>query len=162
MYSEINNIHKKNMETAFEIACKSVECSGGPFGCVISDNNGIIIGKGNNMVTINNDPTQHAEIVAIRNACNYYNNFDLSNCILYTSCEPCPMCLGAIYWSKINKIYYCNTRKDAKNAGFDDEFIYEEINKPIEKRNVPLHQIIMDDNLQIFRLWLAKSNKICY
>ena len=163
MYSEISdNIHKKNMEAAFELACISLDKGGGPFGCVICDSSNTIIGRGHNMVTINNDPTQHAEIVAIRNACNYYNHFDLSNCTLYTTCEPCPMCLGAIYWAKINKIYYCNTRTDAKNIGFDDEFIYDEIKKPIEERNIPLHQINIDDNLKIFRLWTEKSDKICY
>ena len=150
------------MQRACDLASQSVLKGGGPFGAIITDKNLNIISEGHNMVTINNDPTQHAEIVAIRNACSKLNTFRLDNCILYTSCEPCPMCLGAIYWSKINKIYYCNTRTEAKNIGFDDEFIYEEIKKPIDERDVPLHQINIDDNLKIFNLWLEKSDKICY
>ena len=153
---------KTLMENACDLATYSVQIGGGPFGAVIVDEQSNVIGKGHNMVTINNDPTAHAEIVAIRDACKNLNNFSLENCTIYTSCEPCPMCLGAIYWSKINKIYYCNTRTEAKNIGFDDEFIYEEIKKPIDERDVPLHQINIDDNLKIFNLWLEKSDKICY
>ena len=152
----------ENMTEAFNYATVGIGRGGGPFGCVICDSSGVIIAKGHNMVAINNDPTQHAEVVAIRAACHYYNNFDLSNCTLYTSCEPCPMCLGAIYWAKIAKIFYCNTRTDAKNIGFDDDFIYEEIKKPIEERIIKMKKIDVDDNLKIFRSWYEKEDKICY
>jgi len=153
---------KENMTEAFNYASLSITRGGGPFGCVICDPSGIIIAKGHNMVTINNDPTQHAEMVAISHACQYYNNFDLSNCTLYTSCEPCPMCLGAIYWAKITKIFYCNTRTDAKNIGFDDEFIYDEIRKPNEERKVQMTKIDVDDNLKVFRSWDEKEDKTRY
>lgn len=153
---------KENMTEAFNYATVGIGRGGGPFGCVICDPNGVIIAKGHNMVAINNDPTLHAEMVAISAASHYYNNFDLSNCTLYTSCEPCPMCLGAIYWAKITKIFYCNTRIDAKNIGFDDEFIYDELQKPIEERKVQMNKIDIDDNLKVFRSWNEKSDKIPY
>ena len=162
MDSTSTSIDKQNMKRAFDYALISLERNGGPFGCVICDSENNIIGKGHNMVTIHNDPTQHAEIVAIRDACHFNNNFDLSGCTLYTSCEPCPMCLGAIYWAKINKIYYCNTRTDAKNIGFDDEFIYDEIKKPIEERAVKMNKIDLEDGLVAFNLWSSKNDKISY
>ena len=158
-----NDFHKKQIEKSFDYALVGIKRGGGPFGCIICDSSsGIIVGKGHNMVPIHNDPTQHAEIVAIRDACHYYNNFDLSCCTLYTSCEPCPMCLGAIYWAKINTIFYCNTRNEAKNIGFDDEFIYEEIKKPIEERKVKMNKINMENNLKIFQTWSEKADKISY
>ena len=141
MYSEItDNIHKKNMEAAFELACISLDKGGGPFGCVICDSSNTIIGRGHNMVTINNDPTQHAEIVAIRNTCNYYNHFDLSNCTLYTTCEPCPMCLAAIYWAKIDTVYYKNSNEDDDFSSYS-KFIYDEFTKPIEERKIKMNKI---------------------
>ena len=112
------------MDRAIELSAIS---TAGPFGAVIVDKNGKIIGEGHNEVTINNDPTAHAEMVAIRRACSKINNFNLEGCIIYTSCEPCPMCLSACYWARLDKIYYSNTRKDAANIGFDDEYIYDEI-----------------------------------
>lgn len=154
--------NKENMKKAFDYALLSLERGGGPFGCVICDSNNNIIGKGHNMVTIHNDPTQHAEIVAIRDACHNTNNFDLSGCTVYTSCEPCPMCLGAIYWAKIDKIYYCNTRNDAKNIGFDDEFIYEEISKPIEERKIKMKKVDLENQLQAFNLWKDTKDKMLY
>ena len=155
-------LHNQNMEKALNLALLGMERNGGPFGCIICDSNNNIIGKGHNMVTIHNDPTQHAEIVAIRNACYYHNNFDLSGCTIYTSCEPCPMCLGAIYWAKIDKIYYCNSRMDAKNIGFDDEFIYDEISKPNEDRKIKMKKIDLDHELKAFNLWKEKKDKIPY
>ena len=116
------------MQKAIELSIKNINNNGGPFGCVIVKNNKII-SEGVNGVTQNNDPTAHAEIVAIRNACTKLNTFDLSGCELYTSCEPCPMCLAAIYWSHIDNIFYANTREDAKNIDFDDSLIYSEISK---------------------------------
>jgi tRNA(Arg) A34 adenosine deaminase TadA len=153
---------KEAMTEAFNYASIGIKCGGGPFGCVICDSSGVIIAKGHNMVAIHNDPTLHAEIVAIKAASRYYNNFDLSNCTLYTSCEPCPMCLGAIYWAKITKIFYCNTRTDAKNIGFDDEFIYDEIKKQNEERKVKMNKIDVVDNLKVFRSWSEKEDKISY
>jgi guanine deaminase len=151
------------MEKACDLASHSVENGGGPFGCVIVDSNNSVIGEGYNMVTINNDPTQHAEIVAIRNACNNLNNFSLENCTLYTSCEPCPMCLGAIYWARIKKIYYGNNRQDAANIGFDDKHIYDEIKNDIfSNRQVPIEQLCADYAKCSFELWRKKENKIEY
>ena len=154
--------HNQNMTKAFDYALISLTRGGGPFGCIICDSSNNIIGRGHNMVTINNDPTQHAEIVAIQNACRLTNNFDLSGCTLYTSCEPCPMCLGAVYWAKIDKIYYCNTRNDAKNIGFDDEFIYDEIRRPIEERKVKMNKIDLTNGINVFKLWDDKQDKTRY
>ncbi len=134
---------------------------GGPFGAVIVKN-GKIIAQGFNMVTSKNDPTDHAEIVAIRNACKKINNFDLSGCELYTSCEPYPMCLGAIYWARLDKIYYANTKKDAAKIGFDDNFIYQELKRPLSKRKIPIQQIMRKEALKIFKEWNKKSDKIKY
>lgn len=151
-------IDKKYMKCAIEESNNSL---GGPFGAIIvKDNN--IISKGNNLVTINNDPTAHAEIVAIRNACNYLNTFSLENCTLYTSCEPCPMCLSAIYWSRINKVYYANTRNDAASINFDDKEIYEEISKDISDRKIKMYQIPDTNAYDIFEKWKNNSNKINY
>ena len=135
----MNNFFDKFMRRAIELSIKSVENNGGPFGCVITKNNEIIA-EGSNKVTSENDPTAHGEIVAIRNACKKLNTFNLQGTQLYTSCEPCPMCLSAIYWSHIDKIYYGNTRNDAARIGFDDNFIYEEFSKNISARKIPLIQ----------------------
>lgn len=147
------------MDRAIELSCIS---TGGPFGAVIIDKTGQIIGEGHNEVTVNNDPTAHAEVVAIRRACAKINNFSLEGCTIYTSCEPCPMCLAACYWARLNKIYYANTREDAANIGFDDEHIYEEIKKCKEDRKIP---IIPCDNTiakEIFRKWFENTNSIKY
>ena len=129
------------MQRAIELSINSVNTAGGPFGCVIVKENKIIA-EGSNKVTSSNDPTAHAEVVAIREACKKLNTFNLAGCDLYTSCEPCPMCLSAIYWSHIDNIYYANTREDAKKIEFDDSFIYLEISKKIEERNVPMKQLL--------------------
>jgi tRNA(Arg) A34 adenosine deaminase TadA len=135
--------------------------TGGPFGAVIVKD-GKIIGTGGNKVTSTNDPTAHAEIVAIREACGTINNFNLSNSEIYTSCEPCPMCLSAIYWARINKIYYANTRHDAANINFDDDFLYQEIPKDIKDRQVPMIQCCHNDAIEVFKEWQRKQDKIEY
>ena len=149
------------MSRAIELSIKSVKSGGGPFGSVIIKNNEII-SEGMNRVTKNNDPTAHGEIVAIRNACKNLNDFSLKGCELYTSCEPCPMCLSAIYWSRIDKIYYANTRDDAKNIDFDDSLIYLELTKKNEERTIPTIQLMRDEALQGFKLWESTENKVKY
>jgi len=134
---------------------------GGPFGAVIVKD-GKIIGRGNNKVTSDNDPTAHAEISAIRNACKKIANFDLSGCEIYTSCEPCPMCLAAIYWARIDVIYYANTKKDAADINFDDAFFYEELDKPIEKRSIPMKQMMRKEAITVFQAWANKEDKTPY
>jgi len=151
----------KFMIKAIELSIKSAETIGGPFGCVIVKDNKII-SEGSNKVTSMNDPTAHGEIVAIREACLKLNTFNLSGCELYSSCEPCPMCLSAIYWSHIDKIFYANTRNDAKNIDFDDSFIYSEINKKIEDRKIQMIQMLRDEALKAFKIWDEKVDKIKY
>ena len=149
------------MSRAIELSIESVKSDGGPFGSVIIKNNEII-SEGMNRVTKNNDPTAHGEIVAIRNACKNLNDFSLKGCELYTSCEPCPMCLSAIYWSRIDKIYYANTRDDAKKIDFDDSLIYSELTKKIKERKIPTTQLMRDEALQGFKLWKNTENKVKY
>ena len=149
------------MLRAIELSINSVNTAGGPFGCVIVKDNKIIA-EGSNKVTSSNDPTAHAEVVAIREACKKLNIFNLAGCDLYTSCEPCPMCLSAIYWSHIDNIYYANTREDAKKIEFDDSFIYLEISKKIEERNIPMKQLLRKEALEAFELWEKKGDKIKY
>lgn len=134
---------------------------GGPFGAVIVQN-GKIVGRGNNRVTTNNDPTAHAEVNAIRDACTNLGTFQLSDCVLYTSCEPCPMCLGAIYWARLKKIYYACTREDAAKIGFDDDFIYFEIEKPIAERSIPMEQRNREEAKTVFEVWTGKGDKTEY
>jgi len=151
------------MKQACELANKSIERGGGPFGCVIvNTSTQETVGKGHNMVTIHNDPTLHAEMVAIKDACHTLQTFDLSGCTLYTSCEPCPMCLSAIYWAKITTVYYGNTKHDAANIGFDDQFIYEEFGKPIEERKIKMTQICQETAINSFQKWANKDDKIPY
>lgn len=158
----IKIMENKILNKSCELALNSIEINGGPFGCVITDSNFNEISCGHNMVTLTNDPTAHAEIVTIRNACKELNTFDLSGYKLFTSCEPCPMCLSAIYWSRITDVYYANTRNDAKNIGFDDEFIYEEFAKNIENRKVKMHKINLPNALEHFHKWTIKQDKIKY
>ena len=153
---------KKFMTEAIDLSLAGVKNdAGGPFGAIIVKDN-VIIGRGHNRVTSTNDPTAHAEVVAIRNACNHLHSFQLDGCILFTSCEPCPMCLGAIYWSRLQKIYYGCNRNDAAAIGFDDEFIYTEIGKPITDRKIEMEQLCRADALQAFANWDNKSDKIKY
>jgi tRNA(Arg) A34 adenosine deaminase TadA len=149
------------MQKAIDLSIKNIHNNGGPFGCVIVKNNKII-SEGVNGVTQNNDPTAHAEIVAIRNACKKLNTFDLSGCELYTSCEPCPMCLSAIYWSHIDLVYYGNSRENAAEIQFDDKFIYDEMKKDINERKIPLKQILKDEAIKAFDLWAETENKTKY
>ncbi len=149
------------MMRAIELSIESAKSKGGPFGSVIVKNNKII-SEGFNQVTINNDPTAHGEIVAIRSACQKLNTFNLSGCDLYSSCEPCPMCLSAIYWSRIENVFYANTRIDAKRIDFDDSFIYSEINKDLENRKIKMHQMHRDEALEAFKIWENKEDKIKY
>ena len=149
------------MLRAIELSVNSANNAGGPFGCVIVRDNKIIA-EGSNIVTSSNDPTAHAEIVAIRDACKKLNTFNLSGSDLYSSCEPCPMCLSAIYWSHIDNIFYANTRNDAKKINFDDSFIYSEFSKKIEDRKIPIKQMLRDEALKAFELWNKKIDKIEY
>lgn len=149
------------MVKAAVISLKNIDNAGGPFGAVIVKD-GKIIAKGANRVTANNDPTAHAEIVAIREAAKVLNNFDLSGCSLYTSCEPCPMCLAAIYWARIDRIFYGNSKEDAKNIGFDDSFIYEQIKLPMEKRSIKCTQLLRDVTILGFEKWEKFEAKVKY
>ncbi len=152
---------KKFMAKAIELSIKSANTIGGPFGSVIVKDQKIIA-EGSNKVTFTNDPTAHGEIVAIREACKNLNTFDLSGCEIYTSCEPCPMCLSAIYWSRLDKVYYANTREDAKNIDFDDSFIYTEIPKKIDDRKIKMVQMLREEALKAFEIWDNKVDKIKY
>lgn len=150
------------MGEAIQLSLQGMNANeGGPFGCVII-HNGQIIGRGNNKVTSTNDPTAHAEVTAIRDACRQLNSFELIGCELYTSCEPCPMCLGAIYWARIQRIYYACTRDDAAHIGFDDAFLYKELTIGMENRSIPLTQMMREDALKVFKLWTVKPDKIDY
>jgi len=149
------------MKRAIELSIKSVHSGTGPFGAVIVKDNKIIA-EGNNIVTLANDPTSHAEISAIRNACKKINNFSLKGFDLYSTCEPCPMCLSAIYWARIDNVYYANTRSDAQKIDFDDSLIYEELNKNIKDRKISMHQIMRDEALKAFEMWDKKVDKVKY
>ncbi len=153
--------HLYFMRRAIELSLENIKNGGGPFGAVIIKD-GNIIAEGTNRVTTNHDPTAHAEINAIRKAAEVLNSFDLSGCEIYTSCEPCPMCLGAIYWSHLDKMYYANTKDDAKAIGFDDSFIYEEIElKPVD-RKLKSEQLLHNEGMAAFRNWIEKEDKIKY
>ena len=153
---------KEFMLRAIELSRKNMQDgAGGPFGAVIVKN-GAIIGEGWNKVTSSNDPTAHAEVSAIRDACKNIENFSLEGAEIYTSCEPCPMCLGAIYWARLSTIYYGNTRKDAADIQFDDDFIYQEIPKKIEDRQIPMVQCAHGESLEVFKEWQNKADKIPY
>ncbi len=154
--------HLAFLERAIELSKEGMlNEKGGPFGCIIVKD-GKIVAEGCNSVTSNNDPTAHAEVVAIRKACNELGVFQLDGCILYTSCEPCPMCLGAIYWARPDKVFYANTRQDAAKIGFDDEFIYKEIPLPDEERQIDFKQVHLDSAYKVFELWTEKGNKKLY
>ena len=154
-------MNEKFMIRAIELSVENVNKGGGPFGSVIVKDNKIIA-EGSNKVTSNNDPTAHGEIVAIREACRKLNNFSLKECELYSTCEPCPMCLSAIYWARIDKIYYANTREDARKIDFDDSLIYTELQKNIDKRKISMIQIMRNEALKAFELWDKKKDKVKY
>ena len=150
------------MRTAIALATENISSNAWwPFGCVIVKN-GEIIGRGNNRVTSTNDPTAHAEVVAIRDACKNLDSFQLDGCDVYTSCEPCPMCLGALYRARPDKIYYANTRADAAAIGFDDDMMYEEMVLPLEQRKIPIEQVLRWEALESFQLWKEKEDKVEY
>jgi guanine deaminase len=154
--------HEYFMQRAISLAQNGVDSNtGGPFGAVVVKD-GEIIGEGCNRVTSTNDPTAHAEVVAIRNACEKLNSFQLDGCIIYTSCEPCPMCMGAIYWARPAQVFYAGTREDAAHVGFDDQFIYDEIEKAIEERRMKIINLMRDEALVVFQNWANKTDKIEY
>ncbi len=155
-------MEEKFMRRAIELARNGMDNNeGGPFGCVIVKD-GEIIAEGNNRVTTWNDPTAHAEVVAIRNACEKLETFQLTGCEVYTSCEPCPMCLGAIYWARPSKVYYAATKDDAADAGFDDSFIYEELELPPDQKNIPFITLERDAAVEVFEKWKSKEDKVEY
>lgn len=154
---------RQMMRRAIELAQTGIDAnSGGPFGCVIV-RDGRIVGEGVNQVTSTNDPTAHAEVVAIRNACRELGSFQLDGCVVYTSCEPCPMCLGAIYWARAARIVIACDRQDAAAAGFDDSFIYEELcGTDLERRQIPISTLLRDEGVKVFEKWVAKPDKVKY
>ncbi len=152
---------EKFMQKAIDLSIESVENGGGPFGAVIVKD-GEIVAMSSNSVTKDNDPTAHAEINTIRAASSKLGTFDLTGCEIYSSCEPCPMCLGAIYWAHIDKLYFANNKTDAKKIGFDDSFIYDEIEAPYEMRRVGTIQMMRNEALEAFKKWSDKSDKIEY
>ena len=150
------------MRAAIRLSLSKMRANcGGPFGAVVV-RKGKIIGRGWNRVTSTNDPTAHAEVTAIRDACRRLKTFQLDDCELYTSCEPCPMCLSAIYWARFRKVYYANTRKDAAKIAFDDDLIYREVAKPISKRLIPMKQLLRPEALTVFKEWQSKTDKVRY
>jgi guanine deaminase len=152
----------KFMKRAIELSrINMVADVGGPFGAVIV-RDGKIVGEGWNKVTSTNDPTAHAEVEAIRDACKKLSNFELKDCEIYTSCEPCPMCLAAIYWARIGRIYYGNTRDDAAAIQFDDEFLYREMAAPMQQRSIPIEPLLRDEALVVFREWSTKLDRTQY
>ncbi|PLX11761.1 MAG: tRNA-specific adenosine deaminase [Marinilabiliales bacterium] len=153
---------KEFMDMAISLAESNiVKQDGGPFGAVVVKD-GVVVGKGSNHVTLNNDPTAHAEVEAIRDASNNLGTFNLEGCEIYASCEPCPMCLGAIYWSRIGKLYYAGTKDDAAKAEFDDSYIYKEFELPKDQRAIPSVQMMRDKAVKVFQNWIDSENKIPY
>ncbi len=158
----MNLSDREFMMRAIELARAGLAANaGGPFGAVVV-RDGEIIGEGSNRVTSSNDPTAHAEIIAIRKACETIRNFQLDGCTIYTSCEPCPMCLGAIYWARPERVFFACTREDAAAIGFDDKFIYEELERPNAEREMVLTNILRDEALEVFHVWAEKPDKIKY
>lgn len=149
------------MKRAIALSVNNVRNGGGPFGAVIT-RHGEVVATGVNRVTANNDPTAHAEVTAIRNAARELGTFDLSDCEIYTSCEPCPMCLGAIYWARLKKVYFANDKHDAKAIGFDDSFIYDELALKREDRNKAMEELLPDEAIAAFQAWENKTDKVEY
>ena len=149
------------MRRAIELSLENVKKGKGPFGAVIT-RKGEILAESCNQVTVLNDPTAHAEINVIRAAAQKLDTFDLSGCVLYSSCEPCPMCLGAIYWARIDKVFFANTASDARSIGFADSRIYEEISRPLQERYIEFRQLLREEALKAFKEWEESENKIEY
>jgi len=156
------SFHEQIMKETCDMAFDHIDSGSGPFAAIVVDTSGNIVGRGVNMVTLNNDPTQHAEIVAIRDACSKLNTYSLNDFSIYSSCEPCSMCLSAIYWARIGKVYYGNDSKDAKEIGFDDSYIYDELGSDIDERNVYMKQICKNYANLAFQKWDQKSDKKKY
>jgi tRNA(Arg) A34 adenosine deaminase TadA len=158
----MSNTDEELLREALHLARAGMDRNeGGPFGCVIVKD-GRIIGRGNNRVTSTNDPTAHAEVVAIRDACQTLGDFQLTGCTVYTSCEPCPMCLGAIYWARPDQVVFAGTREDAAAAGFDDQFIYDELPLPHSQRRIPMRTLLRNEALALFDAWRVKPDKTAY
>lgn len=154
--------HERFLRETIALAIEKMNSGqGGPFGALVVKN-GVVVGRGWNAVTSTNDPTAHAEVVAIRDACKQLGSFQLTDCDLYTSCEPCPMCLGAIYWARPRAIYYAADRVDAANAGFDDAFIYEEMARKADERHIPIHRFIGPEGTTAFTAWMKKTDRVEY
>jgi len=150
------------MEMAIRLSMKHTHRNAsGPFGAVVVKG-GKIVGRGFNRVTASNDPTAHAEIMAIRAACRKLKTFRLSGCEVYTSCEPCPMCLAAIYWARVRRVYFAATQGDAKRAGFDDELIYRELARPVKKRRIPMKQVLRREAVSALEAWRNSPSKVSY
>jgi guanine deaminase len=158
----VNQPEERFMRRAIELSAENVETNrGGPFAAVVVFE-GRIVGEGTNLVAATNDPTAHAEIIAIREACRQLGRFHLEGCDLYASCEPCPMCLGAIYWSHLSRVFFASTKEDASGIGFDDSYIYEQLDHPLEQRSVPMQQMLREEALRVFEDWQSKTDKIEY
>jgi guanine deaminase len=149
------------MRQAIALALENIRTGGGPFAALVVKD-GAVVATGANRVTATNDPTAHAEIVAMREACKKLGSFQLDDCEIYTTCEPCPMCLGAIYWARPARVFFASTASDAAAAGFDDAFIYDELETPVEERRIPMTEVQREEALVIFQEWLAKSDKTPY
>ena len=163
VYPWLNSfVNRKFMRAAIRLSLEKMRRNdGGPFGAVVV-RRGKIIGRGWNRVTSTNDPTAHAEIMAIREACRRLKTFRLDDCELYASCEPCPMCLSAVYWARMGKIFYAGTRRDATAAGFDDDLIYREVAQPVSRHKIPMQQLLRKDALKVFAEWKKKPDKVRY
>jgi guanine deaminase len=154
--------HEDWMQEAIALSISGVtRGEGGPFGAIVVKD-GVIVGRGNNKVTTSNDPTAHAEVVAIRDACKNLGTFQLAGCVVYTSCEPCPMCLGAIYWARPDRVFFACTKADAAASGFDDQFIYDEIEMDFAARKIPFVQVGQAAAMEAFKLWDAKADRVDY
>ncbi|MGB0865951.1 MAG: nucleoside deaminase [Granulosicoccaceae bacterium] len=159
---DVNDLDRRHMRRAIELSREMMEANqGGPFGAVITRGE-TVVAEGFNQVTSSFDPTAHAEVSAIRAACQAEQNFSLEGCTIYTSCEPCPMCLAAIYWARISRIVYANSRSDAAEIGFDDDFLYNEIPLPIDQRSIPMEQTLAKEALSVFQAWNNKADKTPY
>lgn len=155
-------MHDSFMAEAIELSLENVRSGrGGPFAALVAKD-GRVIGRGTNLVTSTNDPTAHAEIVAIREACRSLSSFQLEGCDIYTTCEPCPMCMGAIYWARPARVFFANTRDDAARIGFDDASIYKELTLPVERRSIPMIQVMRDEALAAFRCWEQRPDRVRY
>jgi len=156
------NIKEMLMRKAIKLSIKNIDNGGGPFGAVIADKDGKVIATGTNCVISNNDPTAHAEIIAIRTACNKLGTFDLSEYDIYSSCEPCPMCMGAIYWAHIDNLYFGNSKKDAAKINFDDSYIYDELSLKYKDRHLKTEKVLADEAIKAFEKWKNKTDKTTY